>query len=108
MKILLTLLALLSGCATQLERVNDRARQAPATSAFGNCQDHVRAVAAALPNVRAVYTRNGWSGPHVAALIQTPDGPMVLDNGAMGHGTKPFPLSEVTVAYRIIPVPLAP
>lgn len=87
---LLLAVALCAGCASGLERdlraVNDAAKPGP-----GNCQDHVRRVAAALQGryeVRGFYTRSRWyaTGAHVSALVETPDGVYVLDNGSLRQG----------------------
>lgn len=90
-----------TGCS-HLDRVNRHARQEP-----GNCQDHVRAVAFALAGryeVRGLRTNDRWTGPHLSALVETPDGPMVLDNGALWRGYV-FPLASLDVRYRIVPAP---
>lgn len=97
----LLIACLLAGCS-HLERVNQHARQAP-----GNCQDHVRAVAVALAGqyeVRGLRTNDRWTGPHISALVTTPDGLMVLDNGALWRD-RVFPLAELGIPYRIVPVP---
>lgn len=89
---------LLPACASSIER--DLARvNAAAIPGPGNCQDHVLRVAGALRGrfeVRGAYTVSSWyiRRGHVSALVVTPEGAYVLDNGALGIGKVVLTQSE--------------
>ena len=104
-------LILLAGCASGLERelvrVNESAKLAP-----GNCQDHVRAVAAALNGryqVQGLYTNSNWVGPHISAIVETPEGRWILDNGALMQLSDVNRWGEIELprVARIVAVPAA-
>lgn len=101
---LLLLAALLAGCASALERelvaVNERAKLAPVPPGrSGNCTAHVEAVQRELEArfpVLVLRSSSPWmSTRHVSALVLTPQGAYVLDNGALQQERDVFPLLEL-------------
>lgn len=95
----------LAGCASDLERVNERVVEQVRVHG-GNCRDHVRAVVEELEALGyrplVIRTVSPWMPtPHVSVLV---DG-WVLDNGALWHGRDPFPVGDLTIPFRVVRVP---
>lgn len=80
--------------STDLDRINAMARHAAKMQALQQCQAHTAKVQELSPYpVQAISSDEPWSGRHRSALVHSPDGQMVLDNGALGYGTAPLPAS---------------
>lgn len=86
------------------DAVNNAAIQyAQAPNDYTACQQHFRNVYDQLGGrykVEALRTPRGWAGPHVSALVHTPSGPVVLDNGALKMGKNVVPFAEYQRYYN--------